>query len=248
MAVIWQKIDQGTRYEVRAAGETRRLYTDGVFHSSYNPQHAVMGGVWDILMLPALWYPQRIQRVLVLGVGGGAVIQQLRRYVRPAEIVGIELNPLHLTIARQFFGVDKSVATLVQGDAIDWLHHYRGPAFDLIIDDLFGEEKGEPVRAVAADSKWLTALNRNLTAHGVLVMNFIGSKEFKSAAYFHNKNIARLFKSAFQFNLPEYENIIAAFCKQAVTGQQLRHEIQNIPALASSLAQGKLEFRLRRLV
>ena len=45
MAILWQKIIKNTQYEVRSAGQTRRLYTDGVFHSQFNPQRAITGGV-----------------------------------------------------------------------------------------------------------------------------------------------------------------------------------------------------------
>ena len=94
MAILWQKTIKDTRYEIRSAGQTRRLYTDGVFHSQFNPVHAVTGGVWDVLMLPAFFKPaDSIKRVLVLGVGGGAVIHQLQRYIKPDEIIGVGIKP-----------------------------------------------------------------------------------------------------------------------------------------------------------
>src|SRR5690606_1943682 len=87
MALIWSKRHGNVKYEVRSAGNTRRLYSNGVFHSSYNPSRAITGGVWDLLMMPAFLYPPgAIRRVLLLGVGGGTVIRQLQAFVRPREI------------------------------------------------------------------------------------------------------------------------------------------------------------------
>jgi len=61
---------------VRSAGYSLRLYTDGVFHTQYNPGNPLTGHIWDLLMLPAFFYePDTIKRVLVLGVGGVASIQ-----------------------------------------------------------------------------------------------------------------------------------------------------------------------------
>lgn len=135
MAILWQKHLDGTHYEVRTAGKSHRLYTNGVFHSQYHPERATTGGIWDLLVLPAFFLaPEKIQRVLVLGVGGGAVIRQLQRYVRPQSIVGVELNPVHLEVARRFFGVDDSMAELHQADAVSWLESYSGPPFDMIIE------------------------------------------------------------------------------------------------------------------
>jgi spermidine synthase len=78
VSLLWERRIGGTLYQVRNAGRTRRLYTNGVFHSQYNPARPVTGSVWDLLLLPAFFYaPGELRRVLVLGVGGGAVIQQM---------------------------------------------------------------------------------------------------------------------------------------------------------------------------
>lgn len=246
MAILWQKQLDGTTYEVRSAGKTRRLYTDGVFHSQYNPDQALAGGIWDLLLLPALFSaPGKIRRVLVLGVGGGTVIQQLKRYVDPEQIVGVELNPVHLQVARKFFFINKSVAELHQADAVQWLNDYRGPKFDMIIDDLFGEQDGEPMRAVSPDIKWFNLLQKNISNHGVLVMNFIGSGELRRAAYFTDDSVSQSFRSAFQFTLPMYDNVIAAFLKQNVKSEKLRQHLSESPGLRTTL--NRLDYRIRKI-
>ncbi|MCW8900758.1 MAG: methyltransferase domain-containing protein [Gammaproteobacteria bacterium] len=245
MAILWQKTIKNTRYEVRTAGQTRRLYTDGVFHSQFNPEHAVTGGVWDVLMLPAFFYPaESIQRVLVLGVGGGAVIHQLQRYIKPAEIIGIELNPVHLMLAKQHFGITNQLAKLIQADAVTWLNNYSGPPFDMIIEDLFGEKNGEPERAVKANKAWFEKLNSHLSPEGVLVMNFISNHDLKNCAAISYKKISSLFKSTFQFTLTHYDNAVGAFLKTPATSQMLRKQINEIDELKKSK---KLDFHVRKL-
>ena len=56
MAVLFEKVANGRVYQVRSAGNSRRLYTDGVFHSQYNPNHIITGSVWDLLFLPSQFY------------------------------------------------------------------------------------------------------------------------------------------------------------------------------------------------
>ena len=81
MSIVWEQVQGGTRYQVRRAGGSLRLYTNGVLHSQYNAARPLTGSVWDLLTVPAfLLAPGAVQRVLVLGIGGGAVIQQLRRF------------------------------------------------------------------------------------------------------------------------------------------------------------------------
>ena len=66
MAVIWSKTTKDTHFEVRRAGRSVRLYSNGVFHSQYNPANPISGTVWDLLLLPAFFRPTgTIRRALV---------------------------------------------------------------------------------------------------------------------------------------------------------------------------------------
>lgn len=248
MAILWKKHLDGTHYEVRSAGRTRRLYTDGVFHSQYNPARHLSGGIWDLLMLPVFFSdPKKIKRVLVLGVGGGTVIQQLKRYSGVEKIIGVELNPVHIQVARKYFGVKKSLAELHQADAVKWLKKYKGPKFDLIIEDLFGEQDGEPLRAVSASANWMHLLSSNLNRNGILVMNFIGTAELRHAAFNTSGTINKRFKSAFQFTLPMYENIIVAFLKFDGDTDRLRNNIAQTEGLNTGQSRKQLKFRVRKI-
>jgi hypothetical protein len=81
MAIIWAKCVSGVNYEVRSVENSLRLYTDGVFHSQYNSRQILTGHVWDLLLLPAFFYPKKkIKRILVMGVAGGAVLHMLRHF------------------------------------------------------------------------------------------------------------------------------------------------------------------------
>ncbi|NOX76481.1 MAG: hypothetical protein GXP17_07710 [Gammaproteobacteria bacterium] len=243
MALLWQKKTKDTCYEVRTAGQSRRLYSNGVFHSQYHPQRKHSGGVWDLLVLPALFRPpHRIRRVLVLGVGGGSAIHLLRHFVAPEQIVGVELNKTHLQVARQFFGIKKDMAELHHADAVHWLNAYNGPAFDMIIDDLFGNDTNTE-RAVPADSPWCQTLLKNLNRNGILVMNFIGSKAMRTSACVADPAIARHFKSTFQLSLPAYENVIGVFSGAPANSKILRQRINDIP----ELNRARLGFRIRKL-
>jgi spermidine synthase len=247
MAVVWSRTINEKRFEVRRAGGSVRLYTDGVFHSQYNPANPVTGTVWNLLMLPGCFRPAgAIKRALVLGVGGGAVIRMLHQLIQPEQIIGIELDPTHLYVARRFFGVTQRRAKLVEADAEDWLCHYRGPKFDLIIDDLFGEMDGEPVRTVAVTQGWLDALSENLVDDGVLVMNFISTRTLLCANRTLHRTLPVRFASAFHLSLPGYENAVGAFVGQPMAARQLR-QLLRASSSPCGTKLGRLPFRIRSL-
>ena len=248
MAILWSKQDGDTRYEVRSAGNTRRLYTNGVFHSQYNPTQPVTGSVWDLLLLPAFFLPPpQLKRVLVLGVGGGAVIRQLNHFLRPEQIVGVELNPVHLEVAREHFGVEQENVELFEADARWWLKQYRGEPFDMIIDDIFTDADGDPQRAVVADGPWMRGLLKHLSPDGVLVCNFGSTQELKESGYFNQPSIGKRFARVFQLTTPLYENAIGAFLRQPSESAVLRQRLRSVPGLNPDNKSGKLNYRIRRL-
>lgn len=248
MAVVWQQTLKGVNYQVRSAGATRRLYTDGVYHSQYNPNNPVGGSVWDLLMLPAFFHAHnRLKRILVLGVGGGAVIRQLDHFFEPEDIVGVELNPVHIKVAKRFFGVKGKHIQLHQADAIAWLKAYRGPKFDLIIDDLFGEVDGEPERVVEADRHWFKHLTRPLAKDGTLVINFDTPAGLKTCAWYTDKASHQLFHQAYQFGTPLYHNCIGAFTRQATDARGFEANLQRHKALDRRRSSCRLTARWRQL-
>lgn len=248
MAILWQRQVLGRTYEVRGAGQTRRLYTDGVFHSQYNPNHPVTGSIWDLLLLPAFFYPRgKIKNILVLGVGGGAVIQQFQYFLKPENIIGIELNPNHLYVAKKYFGVKGDNVSLIQADAIKWVNSNRDKKFDLIVDDLFGEKDGEPVRAIEANVSWFNSLSSMLKKDGCLVSNFVSSGELKQCAYFKNNSVRQNFMSVFKLGSPGYENAIGAFFKISASAQVLKKNLIGTPKLNPTLKTSRLNFNVQRL-
>lgn len=247
MTVIWTKTVNDRRFEVRRAGRSVRLYTNGVFHSQYNPANPITATVWSLLVLPAFFRPPgTIERALVLGVGGGAVIRLLDQCVRPKKIIGIELDPIHLYVARRFFGVTVNRALLVEADAVAWLHRYRGPKFDLIVDDLFGEKEGEPVRTVETNRRWLEMLSQNLVDDGVLVMNFVSTQTLRESARTLHETMPSRFGSAFRLSLPGYENAVGAFIHHSMAGSRLRQMLRRkgVPC-GGSLS--RLRYRIQRV-
>ncbi len=248
MALVWQHRLAGVHYEVRSAGHSLRLYTDGVFHSQYNPRQLLTGHVWDLLMLPAFFYPPgQIKRVLLMGVGGGAVIHQLRHYAGVESITGVELNPVHLSVAKKFFSLKGKGIRLIEADAIEWLKNYNGPAFDMIIDDLFAEKEGEPVAVIDAGTSWFRLMLRHLSSDGVIVRNFIDKNALLESAPLRTKLIGQRFKYACQLTSHYNENFVGAFFRSGVSSGDLRQRLRQTPGLNPDLKSSRLRYRMRRL-
>ena len=248
MAVIWQKKIDGSLYQIRSAGKTRRLYTNGVCHSEFNPSKLVTGSIWDLLILPAFFYqPESVRRILMLGVGGGASILQLHHLLDVQHICGVELDPVHLQLAQRFFNIESIPVELHKAEARAWLQDYKGDAFDLIIDDLFTNKGREPVRALEADKEWFTLLLKHLSESGRLVVNFASAEEFRRSAYFQNSSINKQFSAAFRLGNIQLDNIVGAFLRLDSNTAQLRANVMDNPVLGRALQNRQLRYNIRNV-
>jgi spermidine synthase len=237
MAIVWSQRTGDDLHEVRTAGKSVRLYTNGVFHSQWNPNRLLTRSVWDSLMISAFFVaPETLRRVLILGVGGGVVIKQFNELFPAVDIVGVELDPMHIEIAQKWFDIRKSDATLIQADAQEWLYDYDGPKFDLIIDDLFGDADGQVARAVAVDKDWAGHLCKHVSDVGVLTVNFIGKPELRNSGLYQRKqsNKQMQFNGRYCFTPPFCDNAVSVFIKNDTTIQQWKNRITDHSAFTAS--------------
>lgn len=225
-----------------------RLYKNGVFHSHYNPKLIVTRGVWDLLVLPALLHPPgSIRNVLMLGVGGGAAIHLLQQFIKPDRITAIELDDIHLKIAKRFFKVNYANTELLHADAIEWVKKQaarkKPPQFDLIIDDLYGEQDGEPQRAVEANADWVRQCSTLLADDGLLVTNFVSQRESRAAYVSKRGRKASGFRCSYRFQNPNYDNVIVASSRRRNTRREFSKRLLALKHLRTESFRNSFSIR-----
>lgn len=225
MAIVWQKNTRTATYEVRSAGRTKRLYRNSVLHSQWNPARPLNGSFWELFLLASFGLARRPVRVLLLGVGGGAVIQLFSRFnnaKHDLKIVGVEIDPNHLQVAKKYFKVDGKVCELHLYDAVDWVDQYSGDQFDLIIDDLFIEWGKQPQRVSMTPSLWYRKLNSLLNPQGGLVINFADDLEWRHFRSAIRQSVSRSASYALSFRHLQCQNRVVLFAKQPLSSVSLR--------------------------
>ncbi len=246
MALVWEYSENGNKYEVRNAGSSIRLYTNGVFHSQYSPRHLFTGAIWDLLTLPILFSKQEVKRALMLGVGGGTGIHQLNRLVSPREIVGVELVGIHLDIARRFFDVDYDNVRLYEDDAAQWLRHNMDK-FDVVIDDVFVDGVDDPLRPMDSNDGWYLPLSNHITHDGLLIQNHITPASAKQQIENNERLLKSLFQCAVLFRVPNFENCIVALYRERVDIKSARpRAVKRVREIAGKHAR-KLHFHCSQL-
>ncbi len=249
MAKIWQYQSNHKNYEVRSAGNSVRLYTEGVFHSQWNSMKPLSGSIWDLLFLPVLLRkPSQIKRVLVLGVGGGAVIKMINHFLQPEIVIGVDLDPLHNQIAKTYFGCDDENTQLITEDAQIFMRDYKGEPFDFIVDDIFTETQGEPVRAIPANREWCLGLLNHLSQTGIIAMNFATAHE-QAQCDFRRRNspLAEMCSNQLLLTVPLYDNRILAVSREGLKVERLTAQLEKL-ATQDTHCRNKIdEYQYRQL-
>ncbi len=248
MSVLHAETIDGRRVEVRGHGRTRRLYVDGVLHTAWNPGRPVTGAIWDHLALSTFFVDERGARdVLMLGVGGGSALRMIDDLSAPDRLVGVELDGDILRLARRHFGLDACTADIHEGDARTYMARRPRARFDLVIDDLFGVEDGEPMRPAGLDGPWWRRLAGHVRPGGALVVNFLTMLELTSSPLCQDLRFRRRFPAAFRFSAEMYENCVTVLLSRPVSARTFRTRIARHPVLGTAAARRYLKFGVHRL-
>lgn len=226
MAVLWKQSKNGTSYHVSRAGNSIRLYRNKVLHSQWNPCNPIKGHIWELFLLSSLPRRDQIKRVLVLGAGGGAVVNLVHHLFKYAKVDAIDLDHQHLYVAKKFFKIDLQRCRLVHEDATKWVSRQKSNQYDLIVEDLFAEQGGVPHRAVDASSAWVTTLLRLLRKQGSLVMNFADQQEWKKTKNQLIENNIHLMYRAAVAQYKACDNRILYFSEDDLSASIIKKQLQ----------------------
>ena len=240
MAILFEAHKNGSCYQVRSAGATRRLYSDGVLHSQWNPNALISGAIWDLMILPGFLPRVAPKRILMLGLGGGTTVHLIRHFFPDAHITCVEIEPLHIRIAKQWFELPKNHVTVIKGDAYGFLKA-SNEQFDWIFDDVFQHVSGEPSRDNEAFAL-LDTYRHCLAKHGLLSFNMIGRTQFEQV-----QALLPSFAFANQFKHPLYDNRIVSFGDHWVDKKDFIARIRQFKMLDNRFKTCRLRYQMREL-
>lgn len=240
MAIVYNQQRGATQYQVRTAGKTVRLYSNGVLHSQFNPSHMISGAIWDLLLLPAFLREESPKKILLLGLGGGTLVHLIRHFFPLAHITCVELDTNHISIAKRFFKIPKKDVVLHKDDAYDFLRN-GSDRYDWIIDDVFQHVAGEPERNTR-DYQSISLYRKRLSKEGLLSLNLIGKTQVENV-----HPLIEQFKQATQFTHPLYENRIVALGNNLLDKSAFNKALQEWKELDLRRKTCRLQYKMRRM-
>jgi spermidine synthase len=130
-------------------------------------------------MTIAAIYPQDVKRVLMLGLGGGAITTYLGRFLPDATIDTVELDPGVIDVAKKYFGIrETNKSRLLESDGRVFLNRHREP-YDIIIADAF---TGSYIPFHLMTKEFYGLVRERLAPNGVAAFNILPAPSSTTAS------------------------------------------------------------------
>lgn len=131
-------------------------------------------------MMAPLMFAPRPERVLQLGLGAGALTKFCYRYLRESQILAVDINPIVIRVARQWFTLppDDERLRVLQADAGAFVRRAAGSAECLQVDLYDAQARGP----VFDDVGFYKACRAALRQGGIGAFNLFGRSLVSSLA------------------------------------------------------------------
>ncbi len=242
--VLYSKASPYTLVSVTEDDEGRRYLG---FDASGALQSVVWPGKPLDLVLPytqvsmaGLAYVPEPKRILIIGLGGGAMPMFLRKVVPRAHIDVVDIDPDVVKVAKDYFGFKEDARLRAHvGDGRAFVEAKR-PAYDLIFLDAYGPDS---IPEHLATAEFLTSVRAKLTPRGAVVGNvWAFPPNSRYDAMVHTWQVS--FKQLSEFIVPQSSNRILVG-----VGYEERVAVKTLEARAEKLERAKgVPFDLSGLV
>lgn len=199
--------------------------------------------------MPWLWNTN-IQRVLMLGLGGGSIQRAYLHYYPHVTIDTAEMDPLVITVAENYFGVKASERHKIhQADGRVFLRR-SSTVYDVIIVDAYTTSRyGSSMPPHLATREFFTLAASRLGTNGVLAYNVIGQMNGWRADLLGSiyRTLQTVFPRVYLFPAHETMNVVLVATKsdvaltythaQRLGAERVRHKAVPFPNFALRLRQ-----------
>lgn len=147
--------------------------------------------VWDAALRKIHKDRPNIERILVLGLGGGSVARLIAMYWPSSEIIGIDIDPDMVELGKKYLGLGGvSNLKIFIEDAAGWVDKNKGEDFNLILVDLY---KGAVIPKKFVQDGFIKKIETLVRSGGVGAFNHLYSTIEKEEAKDLGSKLRKIF-------------------------------------------------------
>jgi spermidine synthase len=201
--ILEGKTSLGQAFDVSFENGVKVLNSENANYSFGSLHQIMQKGIVEVLghSMPA--------NILMLGLGGGSALAILSGKLRkPYKVTAIEIDADLVEIAGRHFGLDRyDNLSVICGDACHEIRKLPAGTFDLIIDDIFWDNR---MPDFCLQEAYLSDNMKLLSPRGTYMRNTM-TLEPGELRHFEN-NLQKVFGGFYSKKHPEYGNMIY-FCQ-----------------------------------
>lgn len=163
------------------------------------------------------------QRVLFLGAAGGTALKQLVRAYPDVEVVGVELDPRVIEVAKTYFDLAESPRLRLVAEDARWYVETSRERFDVVAIDLYVTGH---IPFYCTTQEFFRAVRARLTDRGVVMMNVLSIQAGEDLIAPFVRTVRSVFPSVF---LVGHGNFIV-IASNAPTGEAELRRVLEDPA------------------
>lgn len=144
------------------------IYNDGLGVQSVSNKSGILTGSYlDFYSLLPYLIQNPDKKILIIGLAGGTIADQLKYFFPQAQIDGVEIDPKVITLSREYFNLNPKVNVINQDGRI--FLEQTNQKYDLIIVDAYANELYIPFYLTTKE--FFGLVSDHLAPGGILAMN-----------------------------------------------------------------------------
>jgi len=138
-------------------------------------------------------YGEDINNILILGLGGGSVVEEVNKLIPDAKITGVDMDPEMIRLGIKFLNLSKAInLKIIIDDAAHFVENIKSKEiFDMIVSDVF---VACDVPDSVSSTQFLENISNLLTAEGVYIVNRPYREKYKKPTDEFVKRVKNQFK------------------------------------------------------
>ena len=219
-AVVFDTTSPYHHIQVVDQAGLRILSFDGSQETRLSLAHPLTGHFeyTEFFHLPWLWNTN-LQRVLMIGLGGGGTQRAYQHYYRDVLVDTAELDPTVVQVAARYFGVTNSRTHTIHVEDGRVFLRRAGQHYDAIILDAYRSTRyGSFIPYHLTTKEFFQLAKDHLTTNGVVACNVIGSVRGFRADLLGavHKTLKSVFPHVYVFPASESQNVVLIATKSPV--------------------------------
>jgi spermidine synthase len=157
-------------------GGTRVLSFNGSTETKMSLANPLQGHFeyTEFFHMPWLWN-QEMERVLMIGLGGGSVQRSYQHYYTNVVVDTVELDPMVVEVAKKFFGVQETAQHRIHTQDGRLFLRRSTNTYDAIIMDAYATTRyGSSIPPQLTTQEFFETVRERLSTNGVFACNVIG--------------------------------------------------------------------------